>query len=484
MKTPERRPLFHKKPVNNFYRIFLYMLISIAGLAVYLGIGKGDIKPAGYQTPTPTRTSNSYISEGDARFITGDLASTIASYEKALASDPENSVVWANLARVQAYDSSLKTTEESRIATLQAALISINKAKELAPDDSNVAAIRAFVLDWNAGSTNDREGADDLLIQAEQEAIRALNLDPTNKLALAFYAEILIDQQRLTQAEQNILVAAEGGQDLLDVHRIYAYLLESQQQYSLAIEEYKKAIALAPNMTFLYVRIGANYRALAFNSLDPAQAKIYYYDSLDYFAKAASINEQLGVKDPLPYLSIAKTYSQLGEFFIAGRNVQKALTYDPSNPDVYGQLGIVFMRSRNFEGAIPALKCAIKGCTAEESCEARGGCGEGEEGVAITGLPLSQGSLVYFYSYVSNLAALSRPRNNLCPEAYEVIQQIRDGGFGSDPIVESILQENENICAIVNAGGVLPTATSLPEEMGPPGVETTLTPILTATPVP
>lgn len=480
MRAPERRSLFNKRPQNNFYRIFLYLIVIIAGLGVYIGVGKGNIKSVGYQTPTPTRTSNSYISEGDAHFGTGDLEAAIASYQKALLIDPENSDVWANLARLQAYNSSLKTTDESRITTLKDALASINKAKELAPDNSNVAAIRAFVLDWNSSSTVDKEEADNLLIEADQEAIRALNLDPTNTLALAYYSEILIDQQRLTQAEQNIKLAAEGGQDIMDVHRIYAYLLESQQQYTAAIEEYKKAIAIAPNMTFLYVRIGANYRALAFNSIDPEQAKLYYFDSLDYFDKAASINEQLGVKDPLPYLSIAKTYSQLGDFYIAGRNVQKALSFDPTNPDVYGQLGIVFMRSRNFEGAIPALKCAIKGCTAQESCEARGGCDVGEVGVAIEGLELTSGSIVYYYSYVSNLAALSRPRNNLCPEAFEVIKKIRDEGFGSDQIVSQILKENENICAIVNAGGVIPTATGMAVVTQTPQ----FTPTITFTPEP
>ena len=468
MKVRERRPLFNKRPENNFYRIFFYLVITIAGLWLYISVSRGEIKTAGYQTPTPTRTSGSYIAEAEARFITGDLAATISSYQKALDVDPLNSTVWANLARIQAYDSSLKTTDTDRVNALADALVSANKAKEIAPDDSNVAAIRAFVLDWNSAVAPDKEKSSGLLVEAEQEAIRAINLDPTNTMALAFYSEILIDEQRLDQAQLNINRALEKGMNLVDVHRIYAYLLESQQQYPEAIDEYKKAIAIAPNMTFLYQRIGANYRAMAFNSVDADQAERYYMNSLDYFDKAARINDQLGVKDPGPYLSIAKTYSQLGQFYPAGRNVLKALSFEPSNPDLYGQLGIVFMRSRNFEGAIPALKCAVRGCTAEESCDARGGCSEGEIGVAITGLPLTQGSIVYYYSYVSNLAALSRPKNNLCPEAASIIKQIRDGGFGSDPIVSQILQENENICAIVNAGGTFPTATPLPGPTGTP----------------
>lgn len=471
MRVKEPTRLFRKKAENNFYRIFLYLFLIAAVASVYVGVKRGNIEGIGYQTPTPTRSSNSFIEEGNARFSSGDLAAAISSYQKALEIDPSNAHIWATLARVQTYDSALKTTDADRLATLNNAKFSIDKAKEIAPDNSEVSAIRAFVLDWLSSSTIDPDEANAYLVEAEQEAIRALTIDPNNVLALAYYAEILIDQQRLDQAELNINNALENGGDLMDTHRIKAYLLESQINYSEAIVEYEKAISITPNLTFLYVRAGANYRALAFNSPNDTQSKAFYYQSLDYFDKAATINEQLGIQDPLPYLSIAKTYSQLGEFFGAARNVQKALEYDPGNADIYGQLGIVFMRSRNFEGAIPALKCAVKGCTAVESCDARGGCAEGEEGTEITKLPLSPGSIVYYYSYVSNLAALSIPKNNYCPEAREVIKEIRDAGYAEDPIVEQILKENENICILVD-GGVLPTPITVTPSPTPIGTPT------------
>ena len=86
-----------------------------------------------------------------------------------------------------------------------------------------------------------------------------------------------------------------------------------------------KAIAIEPNFTFLYIRIGANYRTLAAQIPNPEAARPVYEQSLEYFAKAVEINEQIGVKDPGPHLSIARTYSQLGEFFIAAENVKTAL---------------------------------------------------------------------------------------------------------------------------------------------------------------
>ncbi len=421
----------------------------------------------GLPTATPTRSAQSYADQGDANFTAGQIDAAIAAYGKALEVDPNNAQVWAKLAQIQTYSSSLKTTDEDRRVILTEALASIDQAKALAPDDSTVAATRAFVLDWNASPSISGDRAPALLTEAEQEAVRALQLDNTNVLALAYYAEILIDQQNITQAEQNITQALEKGADLMDVHRVYAYLLETYGLYSQAIAEYDRAIAIAPNLTFLYLRAGANYRQLAFVSTLEDQRLALYDKSLEYFAKAAKINEQLGVKDPVPYLSIAKTYSQLGEFYAAGRNVQKALEYDPSNPDVYGQLGIVFTRSRNFEGAIPALKCAIRGCTAAESCKAANGeeCApeDIETSAEVKGMALSPSSVVYYYSYVSNLAALSRPRSNQCPEALQVIAEIRAGGFESDPVVSQILQENENICKLVESGRTVPTSTISPE---------------------
>jgi lipoprotein NlpI len=61
----------------------------------------------------------------------------------------------------------------------------------------------------------------------------------------------------------------------------------------------------------------------------------------------------------------------MGEFFIASRNVKKALQIRSHHPDVYGQLGIVYFKSHNYEGSIDPLKCAIYGCNAETSCAIR-----------------------------------------------------------------------------------------------------------------
>ncbi len=458
MIVSPRQTLFHKRPHTNLYRIFALVVMILGTLWFMRALSQGEIEHPFAPTATPTRSAASYALEGEAQFVAGNLDQAIAAYQEALRLDPNNAQLWAELARIQAYSSALLTTDPTRLARLNEALDSVNRAVELAPDDSTIRAIRAFVLDWNANPAlvGERQSAA-YLNEAEREAVRALQLDTQNTLALAYYAEILVDQQKWAQAEQYIqqALSREGADQLMDVHRVYAYVLESLGAYNQAIQEYDKAIQIAPNLTFLYLRAGANYRRLGFGALNEATARQLYEKSLEYFQKAALINEQLGIRDPIPYLSIAKTYSQTGDFFAAALNVKKALEFDPANADTYGQLGIVYFKSRNYEGSIPALKCAVRGCTAEESCEARGGCRAGDPGTPVVGLPLSPNTVVYYYTYGSVLAALSRPKDNKCPEAVAVLTEVA-AAFPNDRDIAGIVQAGLTICASLGVSAPSP----------------------------
>jgi tetratricopeptide (TPR) repeat protein len=425
--------------------MFLWAILIIAGLAIYYALRGGEIASPFVPTPTPTRTTFSLNSEGDALFTAGKLNDAIIAYGESLQVNPNDAEGWANLARMQVYSSALLTTDADRKQRMQEALLSIDRAVEVDAENSNVRAIRAFVLDWSANPALAGDQAEALLIAAEKEAAIALQLDPQNTLALAYFAEILVDQQKWSQAQINIEQAIERGEDIMDVHRVYAYVLESQSYYRQAIEEYDKAIAIMPNLTFLYISAGTNYRQLALTAPTTEQAEPLYALALDYYDKAAKINSQLGVRDPIPYIAIGKVYVQQGEFFAASRNVQKALSFDQANPTMYGQLGIVFQQSRNYEGAIDALRCAVRGCSEEQSCVARGGCGEGEFGVQVIGLPLSDTTVVYYYTYGSVLAALSRPKNNQCPEALAVFAEVRAKFDETAPFM-GIVRAGEDIC--------------------------------------
>jgi len=363
----------------------------------------------------------------------------IGAYQLALQIDPTNARIWAELARIQTYSTSLVSTDQQRLDRLHEALASIEHAVELAPEDSTVYAIYAFVLDWNASSNlisiDERE---DFLLRAESAANRAFLLDPANALALAFYAEVLSDQQKWDQALQYAEQAVELAPDSMDTHRVLATVLEAMGGYRDAIQEYITASEITPNLTFLYLRIGLGYRHLQiFNT------------ALEYFERAALINEQLGVQDPLPYIAIAKTYAQQGEFFIASRNAEKALSFDSSNADTYGQLGMIYVQARNYETALPTLRCAVDGCTAEENETARLFVDEGilTTSVAVEALPLTNLTVAYYYvRYGSVLAYLNNNTDNIyCQHSLELMEILRLT-FPEDELLMQNVEDNEATC--------------------------------------
>jgi tetratricopeptide (TPR) repeat protein len=482
MNLNSRRPLFHRRPQSNIYRMFLWVVMILGGVWMLQQLDRGEIKPLFEATPLPTRAALSYAEEGDAYFTAGNLTNAILAYQEALRLSPNDAQTWAKLARIQTYSSAFLITNDEKKARLREALESATKAVELAPEDSTARAIRAFTLDWNANDAfHTSEEAQDFLIEAESEAQTAQRLDNTNPLALAYLAEILVDQDKWNQAEIIIQQALEipDATQWMDVYRVNAYVMEKLGQYNLAISEYEKAIAIEPNFTFLYSRIGANYRRLAFDvavTQGEEPARPVYERSLEYFDKVVRINEQIGVKDPGPHLSIARTYSQLGEFFIAARNVQTALEYEPTNADIYGQLGIIYFRSRNYEGSIYSLECAIYGCSGEASCLGRGlaRCFPDldENPVSVRGLPISGPTIVYYYTYGSVQAALSRKSDNRCAEAYKAFDEVKaeleanpdDYVDGRETILQ-IVQEGEFICESLISGTPLPD-TTVPTQVG------------------
>ncbi len=429
MKVPKQSSIFNQqgRSVNIVIRIVLIVVILIGGYiglnSEYLGTGNMYIEPFFKPTPESTRTSDSFILESQAHLASGDLDESIKSLENALEKDPNNVPVLIELARIQTYFSAIKTNQDS-IVILGEALENIDLAISLDDTNSDAFAVHAFVNDWNAGYAETSDERDSFLTQAQQSAQKALSLDVTNVLANVYRAEILGDQGRLTQAFQIIEEAVAANPNLMDAHRVYAFLYEStgSVNYRNAIEEYKLAAEIMPNFTYLYIKIGQNYRELPVPLYDLA---------LEYFDRAATINEVLELADPLPYVAIAKTYIRQGEFFIAARNMQKALDFDPTNAQLYGELGVIYFQSRNYEGSIPVLKCAVEGCLAEEN---------EEQEISVVGQDLKNSTVIYYYTYGSVLAALDE-----CQRADVVLNQVGDV-FASDEIIMGIVEDGLFIC--------------------------------------
>lgn len=483
MQISSKRPLFRRRDDTVVYRMFLLVVLILGGIWLIRSVQQGDVKPLFLPTPTPTRFASSYLLEGEALFTAGKLSDSVSengtpipgaitAYREAALVDPNNAEVLAQLARIQIYSTALIVRQEDVLARLNEAVESAEKAIEINPDSSYAHAMYSLALNWKASYTRADREKQSLRTQSEQAAVRALQLDNSSALAQAVYAEVLVDQQKWTQALQTIEQALERDPSLMDVHRVHAYVLESLGEYALAIQSYDRAIAINPNLTFLYLRAGANYRALAFRSPNEQVQRDLYEKALEYFAQAARINQQLGVQDPTPYLSIARTYSQMGEFFIAIRNVQRTIEFQPDNAVFYGELGTLYHKNRNYETGILAFKCAVRGCTPEESCDGRGGCGPNDMPAAVEPVQLSLSTVYYFDIYASQLAALSTPRQSYCAEALEIARIIESSEYISDPNIAADMVVVRNICAFdtdANASaGIRPTATPMMTPMPSP----------------
>jgi tetratricopeptide (TPR) repeat protein len=488
-KRPTFRPAKHS---FNIYRVMVLISLILACIWFLMRIESGEVRSPFEPTPTPTRVASSFLDEAEAYFQAGKLDDpdppppatprydAIDTYKRALQVEPNNAQVWADLARIQTYSTTMLSNDQDRQKRLVEAVESVDQAVSLDPENSTIQAIRAFVYDWYATGplTPDRQ-RQELLTEAQNSALRAYQLNHENALALAYYAEVLLDQQNWTQAEQYAVQAVnlfENGLDpnqtyAMDAHRVYGTVLESVGKYNSAIKEYIRAAEISPNLSFLYVFIGRNYVTLAGAEGILDQAKRLYDQALDYYAKAANINKQLGVRNPLPNLEIAKTYAQQGEFFIAARNAETALSYDPNSSNTYGRLGNIYIKARNYEGAQPILKCAVRGCTAAENEAALNLVDQGllEQSAAVPGLPLTNKTVAYYYlDYGTVLAFLSRPTENYCDEAFQVLEEVRRT-YPDDPIIVGIIEDSEGICRALSSGGNFPNSTPAPDmlEMTP-----------------
>jgi len=467
MYIEKRKNLFRKgRRGSNPYIVMVLLLLIVGFVAVLRAYGRGEIWPPFIPTPTPTRTINSYRIEGDTHFKAGNLEKAIDAYKQAVLLEPDDVDIRIELAKIQVYSSASLTTDQSRRDRLNEALEVIDQAKAIAPNNSNVLATRAFVLDWNGNTVLYPDRYKEFQDQAEQEALIALQQDTRNVYAMIYYAEVLTYQFKWTQAAEYLLQAKEMGYQLMDYHRVLGSLYEHQGSYRQAIDEYIKAIALMPNLTFLYNDVGVLYRHYE-----------EYDTALEYFAKAANLNTQLGIDDPIPYMAIANTYLRRGDAMAASRNAYKALSINPYNADTYGRVGRIYYSARNYEGSIPALQCAVSGCTAEVSCEAR------EEdpciqNIPLQKLPLSDTTVAYYLTYGSVLAGLHRPGDDYCARAAQVFSEIR-AIYSHVPEYMNIVDKSELICASDTA----PLPTSVPTE-SPDSVPPTEVPLVIPTPTP
>ena len=431
----------HENRSNPLTVLFLLFLCVLSLFLLKAVVSKTIVSPW-LPTAVPTRDAISFAMEADTYFKAGNLQKAADSYAAAFVLEPDNpDYIWKR-GRCLIYLTGSQTTDQEKSATLEEVISFMDEARKTFTENSNLYSILAFAYIWYADP--DLCGAENVAgFQglAESSIRRAVDYNSRNPLAYAIYSEILLAQSNYVRAEQMLSQALEYGSSasdsdiMFDVYRVQGILLESYGQYRSAIDAYNHALEFSPNMTFLQIRIGVNWR------------QITDYDSaLEMFAKAARINDQLGVIDPMPYIAIGNTYSQTGDFYAAGLNIKKALQINPYNADIYGRLGVNYYKARNYEAAIEALKCVVNGCGALESCNVRECADEGNPVIEISKMPITSSTVPYYFSYVGALAYMHTKANRYCEEAVSVAKEI-EAVYGDDASVMSIVRDGQAICA-------------------------------------
>jgi len=374
----------HRRRRISIWRVGILSILIAAAIYVNQVVVPAT-PPLFVPTPTATRDPASYIAEAENLFVAGKLAPAIEAYKKAIQANPSNPSNFIELSRLQIFNRDY----DEALANAENALV-------IAPNNSVATALRGWALFF----LND-------YLAAEAALKNAIELDANNALAHAFYAELIGKQvavdndARIGGIEDAInesRLAIDLGPNLLETHRARGYVLEWTRNYTEAIQEFQKAIEINRNIGDLHLELGIIYSSLEEPQVDLA---------VDAFNKAITLNPT----DPLPRQWLASSYANSGEYAKAIQYAEEAVKYDPTNPFMYGSLGVYYRKNQQLEQAVEALRLSVRGGTTAD----------GEE---VMGLPLSNDwrILRYYSNYGLALATL-----NECAEAVQIASAMIQG---------------------------------------------------------
>jgi tetratricopeptide (TPR) repeat protein len=371
-------------------------------------------------TPTPTRSAESFVTEAEQLFAEGKLLQTIDVYQQAINSSPRNPALYIAIARVQALTGK---SAEAQANAENALLLDANS--------SMAHAVRAWAMDAQGNNGG-----------ALSEIEQALQIDPNNGLAYAYHTEILVNSgsfDNITTAIEESKKALALAPNTMEAHRARGILLEATQNYEEAIREFDAALAINDDVPDLHIRLGLNYRALGATN-----------DAIESFTRADILNPA----DPLPDLYISRTWASVGEYAKALQYAETAVQNNPVDPRLRGNYGVMFYRNLYWNEAVEQLRLTVYG-------------GQTDDGQSVKSEPLSNDVRVAEYYFTLGLALA---RTNQCGEALQIAQEIQ-AKIPADETAQFNAAEIIRICQENLNNPQVSTSTPVPAET--PAVTTT-----------
>lgn len=391
-------------------------LLAVIGIIVLINQLVVPTMPTLFgSTPTPTRPPESFITDAQALEKEGKYALAIQTYNQAVLADPKNPSNFVALSRLYAYT-----------GNYQDAIINAENALLINPQNDTAMALRG----WAYGLAGDN-------LKAIGSLNDALALNKDNAAAYGYLAEVYVYMLQLGQGDLNTLDNAINASknaialapNALETHRGRGYVLEYTANYPEAVAEFESAVAINPNIADLHLALGRNYRA--------TQA---YDKAITEFAKANALNPT----DYTPELLISRTYAQNGDYAKSIQYGEAAVADDPSNPLLYGYLGLVYWKQQQYYDAVDALRLSVRG-------------GVNKDGVVVEGMPLDYGRVgEFYYTYGLALSKLGQ-----CGEALQIAQAVATN-LRNDEISVYNAQEVINTCERLAKEGKSDVPTQVP----------------------
>lgn len=399
---------------SNPFRVILLALV-VVGLFAADRFIVPTVPSLFVATPTPTRPAESYITDAQKLESEGRLTLAITAYKQAVEADPKDPSNYLALARLYIYTGSYAD-----------AVTQAENALLLNPNNDTAMALRGWALSFEGD-----------YIQAEAALQNALTQNPQNAAAVAYLSEVYVDmvqdgQGQLDTSQKAIdysKKAVDMAPGAIETHRARGLVLEYTGNYDEAVTEFEAAIAINPNIADLHLALGRNYYYLQ-----------EYDQAITEYTKANALNP----KDSTPESLIANVYFINGDFAKAAQYGEAALQDNPTDPYLYGSLGLIYWRQQYYQDAVDVLKIAVQGGTTSD-------------GQIIKGLPMDNGKAgTYYYTYGLALANIGQ-----CSLALQIAQAVSTGMRNDDVAVYNA-QEIINTCELLATQGAteVPTATS------------------------
>lgn len=391
--------------------LVILLLLAIGAVVLFDRMVVPTIPALFVDTPTATRPAEAYVSEAQQLETAGKNSQAIEAYKQAMIADPQNPSNFIALAKLEIYSTNY---EEAVNYAANALLIN--------PKNSVALAVQG----WATSFLGD-------YIKAEGSLTEAIKQDPNNAAAYAYLSEVYLDmvnagQGTLSTMDQAIAASKSAvslAPNALETHRARGLVLENTSNYEEAVAEFEAAIAINPNIADLHLALGRNYR---------------YTEQYDAAIKEFSIALAQNPKDATAETMISRTYFVNGDHTKALQYAEDALKIDPTDPYLYGNLGLIYWKIEQYQDALNVLHIATSG-------------GVADSGETVKGLPMDYGRIgEYYYTLGLALAKLGQ-----CGEALPIAQSVATN-LKTDDIAQYNAQEIINICEQVAKNGGVVTA--------------------------